>query len=319
MFGTNDTNGQRSLGGCVSASSRARIWRVGLLGMLAGICLLGSATQGSPETEVTSAPEPKSDSAVADGVDNDEGWGTLSGRFVYDGIRPELGFVAVCGEQDDLQNRHHVPDESLVIDPTTKGIKNIVVYARKVSRVHESYDRFAEVWLVQGHCRFEPHVLSLQTSQTLRIKNLSPMNQICLMRPPRRSWETNVLLRPGDDTVTSFVLQEYKPVPVTSVFHPWMKAYVLPRRNPYFAVTDEYGSFHIANLPAGNEIEFQVWHEQAKQAGGSFVAKPEWANGRFRTVIVKNTVKDLGEIKVSPSEFDIPRSRMTRKAGAAAR
>jgi hypothetical protein len=74
-----------------------------------------------------------------------------------------------------------------------------------------------------------------------------------------------------------------------------MLGYVLPRDNPYAAVSGDDGSFEIKNLPAGT-WEFQVWQE----AAGNLAAKPEWKKGKFKLQI-KPGDNDLGVIQVSPS------------------
>ena len=59
-----------------------------------------------------------------------------------------------------------------------------------------------------------------------------------------------------------------------------MKAYIIARDDPYVAVTKPDGTFEIKNLPAGEDIEFQVWHEQAP---GGLEAKGGWSKGRSRS------------------------------------
>jgi hypothetical protein len=107
----------------------------------------------------------------------------------------------------------------------------------------------------------------------------------------------NPLLPPMGNQPYSFNREQTIPQPVSCNIHPWMKGYVLPRSNPYFAVSAADGSFTIKNLPAG-EHEFQVWHE----AVGYLVAMPEWKTGKFKTTIKpgKNVVgKDpAGVVKV---------------------
>ena len=46
--------------------------------------------------------------------------------------------------------------------------------------------------------------------------------------------------------------------------HPWVRAYVAVFDHPYFAVTDEKGSFAIDQLPAGT-YTVKVWHEGMAQ------------------------------------------------------
>ena len=45
-----------------------------------------------------------------------------------------------------------------------------------------------------------------------------------------------------------------------------MKAWMITRDNPYFAVTDAQGKFTIKNVPAGNglELQFRVWQEKLR-------------------------------------------------------
>lgn len=47
--------------------------------------------------------------------------------------------------------------------------------------------------------------------------------------------------------------------------HPWVRGYVAVFDHPYFAITDEKGSFTIDQLPAGT-YTVKVWHEGMAQA-----------------------------------------------------
>ena len=53
--------------------------------------------------------------------------------------------------------------------------------------------------------------------------------------------------------------------------------------HPYFAVTDASGAFRIANVPAGVELEFRVWHEKAGYLQTVTVdsASEKWSKGKF--------------------------------------
>ena len=88
-----------------------------------------------------------------------------------------------------------------------------------------------------------------------------------------------------------------------------MISYLLPRENAYFAVTAPDGSFEIPNLPAGEKLEIQVWHEHASGGNGAlFVDTPEtkelnWSNkGRFIVTLEEDEVRDL-PIVVPASAF----------------
>lgn len=219
-------------------------------------------------------------------------WGTLCGRFV--------------NGPDKLLS---TSDNSLVVEPARGGIKNILVYARKVSRVHPSYDSESArserktLLEIKEHA-FDPRVVALRLYELLTIRNRDPVAHVFLMRPPV-GMETNLLLGPGDEIERRFHEKHYLPVVVNCSFHPWMTAYVLVRDDPYFALTDSYGWFEIRNLPAGEAIEFQVWHELGRGRNGSLEARPEWIKGRFRITIPRNGTADLGTIEVTPADFRV--------------
>jgi hypothetical protein len=91
---------------------------------------------------------------------------------------------------------------------------------------------------------------------------------------------------------------------VSCNIHPWMKAYMWFRKDGYFKVTDSKGEFEIENLPAGEVIEFQVWHPRARN--GLVLSQPElkWdQKGRFKLKLEPDSSKDppphdLGTLEV---------------------
>jgi hypothetical protein len=93
------------------------------------------------------------------------------------------------------------------------------------------------------------------------------------------------------------------PFDVSCAIHPWMKAYIIARPDPYFAVSAADGTFEIAKLPAGEELEFQVWHERGAGDNHGLKALPTWSNrGRFKLTIAKDgETVDLKDIIVEPS------------------
>jgi len=89
---------------------------------------------------------------------------------------------------------------------------------------------------------------------------------------------------------------------VTCNIHPWMKAYVIFRKDGYVAISAADGSFEIADLPAGEPLEFQVWHARSTGSGGGVgIERPElkWnPKGRFLITLQPDEVKDLGTLEV---------------------
>lgn len=229
------------------------------------------------------------------------GWGTLKGKFVYAGDAPAPSFLTaskdidVCGQQ--------VPDQQLVVDSATKGVSNILVFARKVSRVNKPEGAAEEakpVLFDQKKCVFLTHVLGTEVKTPLEFKNSDTVAHNSSFSPGGLNAGTNPNLTPNATSMYKFAQAMAAPAPVTCSIHPWMKAYVIARDDPYFAVTAPDGTFEIKDLPAGEDIEFQVWHELAP---GGLVAKSAWTKGRFKLKVPADGVEDLQTIEVPASAF----------------
>ena len=263
----------------------------------------GSTTATAPATEATSTGPASEQATIESG-----GWGTLKGRFVYDGELPKTIKLnptkdqAVCG-------KHELINESLIVNPENKGIQNVVVflYTKKgdTPPVHDSYASTAEdkVILDNEHCRFNNHVTVLRTSQTLLVRNLDGVGHNTKI-DTKSNPAINPILPANGDLEHRFSKAERLPVPVSCSIHPWMVGYLLVQDHPYFAVTDENGEFEIKNLPTGNWT-FSVWQEKCKavqevQIGG---ADAKWKRGRFEQAIPEGDT-DIGEIVLSAALFE---------------
>ncbi len=235
------------------------------------------------------------------------GWATLRGTFVYDGTPPTMPPYNVTKEPEICTINGAAPSqETLVVDPATKGIKNVLIFLRDASRVNESAaPRTDSVEFDQKHCQFLTHVAALTVGQSLVIKNSDPTGHNTNI--PNVGF--NQLIPAGG--AIPFKLQKEVTVPdkVSCSIHPWMLAYVLPRKDGYFAVSDAQGKFEIANVPAGEPLEFQVWHESGAAAGNGLVgATPDapdikWTNrGRILVTLQPDEKKEV-KVVVPPKSF----------------
>jgi len=232
-------------------------------------------------------------------------WGTLKGRFVVDGKVPSPAPLNVTKEK--LCEGHDLVNESLLVGEDG-SLANVAVYVylksgKKISAIHPDYEAAAseKVVLDNEHCRFEPHVLLLRTSQTLEIKNSDTFGHNTNFAGFKNKG-FNKIVEAGNTQDAQLTKRETTPMPVSCNIHPWMKGHILIRDDPYMAITAEDGTFEIKNLPVGKH-EFQFWHETAgrlksvKYAGGKASSK-----GRAK-IEIKPGDNDLGEIKVKASMF----------------
>jgi hypothetical protein len=236
------------------------------------------------------------------------GWATLKGRFTYDGEPPVMPPYSVNKEYDVCAPGGQAPpQEVLLVDESTRGIANIAVYARNASRVHETAAPSDEPLVFdQKTCIFLTHVMGATVGQPIEIKNSDPVGHNTKVEG-RNTFNQTIPARGG----VAWATQKEEPVPayVRCSIHPWMVSYILARNNLYFAITTQDGSFEIPNLPAGEEVEIQFWHEHAAGAQGALVVDaPEakalkWSrNGRIKVHLQEGEPLEIN-IVVPPTAF----------------
>jgi hypothetical protein len=281
-------------------------WSLTLAGLLALTAGCGSTAFPDPaaQADVVTAMR-KFDTAAggaAGGGGGGTGWGTLKGRFVYNGTAPTPANIPTGGK--DPLCKVPIKDESLVVG-SDKGLKNVLIFAVEASRVHPDLAAApGKEWIFdQKECRFLEHVFASNTKDKFVILNTDNTAHNSNGAPGRGNPSYNVLL----EAVKGRYEYQFKnpltaPYEVTCSIHPWMKAYHIARPDPYFAVTKDDGTFEIPNLPAGEPVEIQVWHEKA--AGGlKFVAGAVSTNarGRFTLNIPKDGDTVNLDVSIDPS------------------
>lgn len=225
-------------------------------------------------------------------------WADLTGRFLYDGKAPERKKLTVdkdvecCGKFD-------IRDESLMV-ASDGSLKNVFVYVRSRNvEVHPDLEKSVpkRVTLDNRDCIFMPHCMTIwNAKQEFYIVNSDPVAQNVAYAPPLDT-AANIVIPVGKDATWTFGRRQIVPVPIACNYHPWESAYILPRDDPYAAISAKDGSFRIAKLPPG-KLEFQVWHERV-----GYLDTPDWPKGRFELTL-RPGVNDLGTIKLDPGKFE---------------
>jgi hypothetical protein len=179
--------------------------------------------------------------------------GAIAGRVRFAG-EPVVGEpirvrknVEVCGDSKAFQ--------ALLLGPD-RGVANTVVYLEGVTRGKAA----PELELDNARCLFVPHVAAVMAGARVRVKNADPVlhNTHGLLD---RLTVFNVAL-PNRDQVVD-ITQRIRKVGVVEVLcdaHTHMRAWIVVRDNPYFAVTDETGRFRITDVPSGR-YRVVAWHE----------------------------------------------------------
>jgi hypothetical protein len=241
-------------------------------------------------------------SAGAEAMATGTGWGSLKGRFVFAG-NPSDARTLVVDKDTEVCSKDGVKllDRSLLVDPASKGLANVVVFVRKTSRVKETSVPETPIVFDQKQCEFITPVFAARVGQPIDVHNSDPVGHNTNIA----GTSFNQLIPAGNGTLFKPDAETGMPTMVTCNIHPWMKAYVVFRKDGYVAVSAADGSFSIPDLPAGEPLEFQVWHERSTGPSGALgLSNPalKWTpKGRFQVNLEPDQVLDVGTLEVPAS------------------
>lgn len=230
-------------------------------------------------------------------------WSTLTGRIVVAGDVPQPSVLEITRDEE-VCGTFGLTDESLVLNPQNKGLKNVVVWLSSKTPVPVHPD-FAEppkpAKLDNKDCTFQPRIVKLRTKQVLQSTNADSVAHNVAVYG-RRNTPFSIVVPQNEPLERSFDKEELLPIRVDCSIHAWMRAYLMITEHPYSAVTDADGKFTVANLPTG-KWEFRFWHERP-----GYLSQME-ISGQMRELkrgVVELEItaadQDLGELSVS-SEF----------------
>jgi hypothetical protein len=222
-------------------------------------------------------------------------WATLKGKFKYNGDIP-APIVLDCSKEAICCADKKPVDQTLVISKD-KELANVFVYARsKVAKIDPALEKdLKPLELDNKNCTFIPHAAILWNKQKLILKNSDAVGHNTNYGSALQGF--NVLIGANANAEKELKLSENLPQDISCNIHPWMKAKLLVRDNPYFAVSAADGTFEIKNVPSGEEIEYVMWHEKVGYLPGiKFNGGVTDPKGRFKLKASNDT--DFGDITV---------------------
>jgi hypothetical protein len=154
-------------------------------------------------------------------------------------------------------------------------LANVVVYVRGESLNAYSFDApSSDVTLEHKGCQYVPHVLGMQTQQTLKVLNSDPTTHNT-HPTPKNNREWNQSQPPGAVAIEQRFAWPELFIPIKDNQHPWEKAYVGVFSHPFFSITGTDSSYKISGLPPG-EYTIVAWHEKfGEQTVDVFLAGSE--------------------------------------------
>lgn len=230
-----------------------------------------------------------------------EGWGTIKGQIVWPGDVPEREKIDVNKDQDACLAKGPLFSEKYVVDPKTKGVKNVFIWLLDPSGdfykklpIHPALKapKASIVEIDQPCCQFIPHVVAIRDGQGLVFKNSAEIPHNVHVYGGIKGPEFNVILPAGGkkEVTADLLPARHTPIPVKCDIHGWMNGFVRVFPHPYFALTGDDGSFTIENAPAG-DYRIAIWHEES------------WVKGDKKGIpitIKAGEVTDLGKVPMPP-------------------
>ena len=226
-----------------------------LLSVLVSGC--GGNQQSSDDDKDATSAEPETTSASA--IDPAT-VGEVTGQIVFNGQAPPRVRLRMQSVPSCVQANPEPTYSEDVIVNNNNTLRNVFVYVKE-GLGNKIFPASTESPVLdQRGCVYSPHVLGVVVGQTLRIQNSDPANHnVHSSSNINRAWNQSMLPN-GADLLEHFARPEVM-VELKCNVHPWMKAYVGVTRSPFFAVSDETGSFTIKGLPPGT-YKIAAWHEK---------------------------------------------------------
>lgn len=202
--------------------------------------------------------------AVAAAAAEDGASGLIGGKVTFTGEAPASLQFALNKDTDVCGNGTRERTEVKV--DSSGGLAGVVVYLATEGLEPEWSHPEQGYTLNQKGCYFEPHVLVFPNDRNLKLKivNGDPvLHNVHVYQVIGRSKPTvfNFAQIGGAPPMEKrFIVRKGSNVlEVKCDAHDFMQGWIFMADNPYYAVTEEGGTFELTDLPAGEHM-IKVWH-----------------------------------------------------------
>lgn len=186
---------------------------------------------------------------------------TISGTVAFEGTAPTMELIDVSSEATCHSHNESNPIyvETVVVNDNNT-LRYVFVYIKDGLGDTKFPVPDTPVVLDQIGCHYEPHVFGIMAKQPLLIKNSDEgvLHNIHSLSKIGNSF--NFGMPKVMESTKKFKKAETM-VRIKCDVHGWMNAYAGILDHPFYAVTDENGSFKLPPLPPG-EYTIEAWHEE---------------------------------------------------------
>ena len=191
--------------------------------------------------------------------------GTLKGVALWKGEIPKVPPLKVFADMDTCGEK--VDSPVLLIDPKTKGLRNVLVYLENIEKGKPAEQKY---WLHMGRseneprsrvCLFEEHVFPFVRTSDVALINFDPILHNPHFFTEKHASIFNIAMPTPNREIDKKILRARGVgIRFQCDVHVQMNAWMAAFDHPYFALTDEQGNFEITGIPPG-KYALVAWHE----------------------------------------------------------
>jgi plastocyanin len=221
------------------------------------------ACGGGDEAPTTEAPAGGAPATPAGGEMIDPATiadaGGITGTVQFAGTDPEVQVIQMAADPYCLSSHSGEVTAQRVMVNANGTLAQIFVYVKEGLEGKTFPVPSEPAVLDQQGCMYVPHIIGVQTGQTLTVHNSDDTLHNVNAQPSNNPGFNIGQPMAGMEYEHTFENPEIM-IPVKCDVHPWMAAFIGVLPHPYFAVTDAEGGFSIDRLPPGDYV-IEAWSE----------------------------------------------------------
>jgi plastocyanin len=180
--------------------------------------------------------------------------GSISGTVKFKGTAPAPKKLDV-GKDKEVCDKSPKMESSLIV--SNGNLVNAVVTITDIQKGKKI--ELKKVTLDQKGCEYHPHVLVFPAGSSVEI--LNPDGILHNVHSYSKANSPFNQAQPKFKKTLDVKIEKPEVIEVKCDVHGWMHGWLVATENPYFAMTDNSGSFKLTDVPAGN-YTVEVWHEK---------------------------------------------------------
>jgi plastocyanin len=176
--------------------------------------------------------------------------GSIAGKVTIEGTVPPASPISMSSDPACASaNKDGAVSDTFVVKDG--GLDNVFVYIKDDLGAKYLFDTpTTPATIDQKGCHYVPHVLGVRVGQPLQITNDdSTMHTVHGSGRSNQEFNFSQPMTGLKNTV-AFTTPEVL-LPVKCDVHPWMHAFIGVVNHPYFAVTNNGGTFDLSSVPPG--------------------------------------------------------------------